>query len=145
MSLSPPDILSTKWGWENVRRDVFQLVAWGYQVARENIRARNLEEDITGLIRKGINEKLDEELPPRFRYYSAHNEDPVDDNDTFGKDRPRVDILVECSGSSPRKRYRLEGKRCARGANPIGWYTKSRSEKYHPGWRRCSIRLIMAA
>ena len=22
---------------------------------------------------------------------------------------------------------------------------KSRSEKYHPGWRRCSIRLIMAA
>ena len=29
--------------------------------------------------------------------------------------------------------------------NPPGPTTKSRSEKYHPGWRRCSIRLIMAA
>jgi hypothetical protein len=123
MSLSPPDFLSQVWGWENVRRDVFQLVAWGYQIAVKEIRTRNLEEDITGLIRKGINEKLDEELPPRFQCYSAHNEDPVDEHASLGKDRPRVDIMIECSiGSGRRRRYRLEGKRCARGQQPIRWY-----------------------
>lgn len=120
----PPDILSPEWGWENFRHDVFQLVAWGYQLVEREVRQKHLEEDITGLIRKGISEKLDEELPPRFRFYFPANEDPVDDYGTFGKDRPRVDISIECSRNIPRVRYRLEAKRCARNVNPIGWYVE---------------------
>jgi hypothetical protein len=123
MNQSPPDILSAEWAWPNFRRDVFQLLAWGYQLKEAEIRQRHLEEDITGLIRQGINEKLNEDLPPRFRCYSAKNEDPVDDG-ILGKDRPRVDILIENGGSLPRKRYRLEAKRCARNQNPIGWYAQ---------------------
>jgi hypothetical protein len=117
MSQPPLKILSPEWGWDNIRRDVFQLVAWGYQRKEKEIRQHSLEEDITGLIRQGINETLDElddDLYPRFQLYSAHNEDPVDDHGTSGKKRPRVDVVIECSGSRPRKRYRLEAKRCAR-------------------------------
>jgi len=109
MNQSPLNILSQEWGWDNIRRDVFQLVAWGYQCKEKEIRQQRLEENITSLIRKGINEILDEiddDLWPCFRFYSAHNEDPVDD--TRGKKRPRVDILIECGGSRPRKRYRVD-------------------------------------
>jgi hypothetical protein len=95
--MPPPNILSHEWGWDNIRRDVFQLVAWGYKRKEKEIRQRRLEEDITGLIRKGINETLDElddDLLPRFQLYSAHNEDPVDDHGKSGKQRPRVDVLT---------------------------------------------------
>jgi hypothetical protein len=131
MSQPPINILSPEWGWDNIRRDVFQLVAWGYQRKEKEIRQHDLEEEITGLIRQGINETLDElddDLYFRFQLYSAHNEDPVDDHGTSGKKRPRVDVLIECSGSRPRKRYRLEAKRCARkkynSKYNIDWYTQ---------------------
>ena len=124
MKQSPPDILSSAWAWPAFRRDVFQLVAWGYQQQEAEIRQNHLEENITGLIRKGINEKLNEDLPPRFQNYFAANEDPVDDAGTLGKGRPIVDIVIESSGSRPRKRYRLEAKRCALNTHPISWYVK---------------------
>ncbi len=131
MNQPPPNILSPEWGWDSIRRDVFQLVAWGYRRKEKEIRQRRLEEDITGLIRMGINETLDElddDLWPRFQLYFAHNEDPVDDHGTSGKKRPRVDVLIECSGSRPRKRYRLEAKRCARkkyrSKYNIDWYAQ---------------------
>lgn len=128
MKQSPPDILSQAWGWDNIRSDVFQLVAWSYQRKEKEIRQRRLEVDITGLIRMGIDEVLDElddDLWPRFQFYSAHNEDPVDNHGLFGNERPRVDVLIECSGSRPRKRYRLEAKRCAR---------KKYKSKYNISW-----------
>src|SRR5436305_1522446 len=128
MNQSPLNILSHEWGWDNIRRDVFQLVAWGYQRKEKEIRQRHLEEDITGLLRMGINETLDElddDLWPHFQVYSAHNEDPVDDRGAFGKNRPRVDVSIECRGSRPRKRYRLEAKRCAR---------KKYKSKYNIEW-----------
>jgi hypothetical protein len=77
MNQSPPNILSHEWGWDNIHRDVFQLVAWGYRRKEKEIRQRSLEEDITGLIRMGINEtlnELDDDSLPRFQLYSAHNE-----------------------------------------------------------------------
>jgi hypothetical protein len=52
--MPPPNILSHEWGWDNIRRDVFQLVAWGYKRKEKEIRQRRLEEDITGLIRKAL-------------------------------------------------------------------------------------------
>ncbi len=93
-----------------------------------------MEEDITGLIRKHTNDKLDdEELPCRFRLYSAKGEDHVDDTGKLGKKRPRVDILIECSaGRLPRKRYRFEDKRCARNRfnskYKIEWYVAGIAE-----------------
>ena len=83
MNQPPLNILSHEWGWDNIRRDVFQLVAWGYQRKEKEIRQQYLEEDITGLIRKGINEildELDDDLLPRFRLYFAHSDvDPTPD------------------------------------------------------------------
>ena len=128
MPKPPPDIDSPEWAWPGLRRDVFQLVAWGYQIEESEIRSYTLEEDITGLIRKGIRAKLDEDLPPRFRCYSSHNEDPEDESDELGKKRPLIDILIESGGSSPRKLYRLEAKRCARkkfnSKYTIDWYSE---------------------
>ncbi len=139
MRESVPDIDSVEWAWPVFRSDVFQLVAWGFQLARNEIQKKLLEDiidpadiklevAITGLIRKGIREKLDEELPARFSCYSAHNEDPVDDQDLLGNERPRVDILIESGGSRPRIRYRIEAKRCARKAYnskyTISWYAE---------------------
>ena len=126
MNEPPPDIDSAEWAWPGFRSDVFQLVAWGYQDAEQDIRQSQREEDITGLIRKAINERLDSDLPPHFKYYSVHNEDPVDDGGLKGKKRHRVDILFEHGGSRPRIRYRLEAKRCARikyeSKYTIQWY-----------------------
>lgn len=126
MSQLPPDILSSDWAaWENVRRDVFQLVAWGYQRTAAEIQTLHLEEDITGVLRKGIRQVLDEDPPEGYshmHHYFAANEDPVDDTGALGKDRPRLDIMIERSGTAPRRRYRLEGKRCATSTNSIGWY-----------------------
>lgn len=137
MNQPPLNILSHEWGWDNIRCDVFQLVAWGYQRKRKEICQRHKEEDITGLIRRGFNETLDElddDFFPRFRLYSAHNEDPVDDHGTAGKERPRVDVLIECSGSRPRKRYRLEAKRCAR---------KKYKSKYNIDWYAQGINAFL--
>ena len=120
----PPDFLSSDWAWEAFRRDVFQLISWGYQEMEPEIRRRAKEEDITGLIRQGINRRLDDELPLRFSFYSAHNEDPVDDAGRFGKNRPRIDIAIECACRPVRKRYRLEAKRCATSSYPIRKYTE---------------------
>lgn len=137
MNQPPPNILSPEWGWDNIRRDVFQLVAWGYQRKEKEIRQRHLEEDITGLIRMGIDETLDDlddDLWSHFQIYSVHNEDPVDNRGTFGKSRPRVDVLIECRGSRPRKRYRLEAKRCAR---------KKYKSKYNIDWYAQGISVFL--
>lgn len=114
MSELLPDIDSLEWAWPGLRRDAFQLLAWGYQIKEQEIRQCTKEEDITGLIRKGIRIKLDDDVPPRFKCYSAHNEDPEDESDLLGSSRKLVDILIESSGSQPRKLYRFEAKRCAR-------------------------------
>lgn len=126
MNAPPPDILSFEWGWDNFRIDVFQLVAWGYHIKEAEIRKCEREEDITGLIRSGIREKLDEELPSRFQRYFPANEDPVDEHGVLGKKRPRVDILIESSHTRPRKRYRLEAKRCHshKSNYRIHWYAE---------------------
>lgn len=117
-------IVSPAWGWDNVRRDAFQLIAWGYQLAEVAIRQQHLEERITGLIRKGINQKLNDYPGPRFEIYVPLNEDPIDDTGELGKDRPLVDISIVCGRGAPRKTYRFEAKRCAKNSNPISWYTK---------------------
>jgi hypothetical protein len=126
MSESLPDISSPEWAWSALRRDALQLVAWGYAISEKLIRERTLEEEITGLIRKGIRTKLNEDLPPRFKFYSPHSEDPEDASDEYGKNRPRIDINIESSGCTPRKHYRIEAKRCARGKfnskYTIDWY-----------------------
>lgn len=123
-----PNIRSREWGWDNIRRDVFQLIAWSYQLMAQEICKCEMEEDITGLLRKGINQifdEMDDTMSMRFQFYSAHNEDPIDDS-KLGKARPRIDITIECSGHRPRKRFRLEAKRCARrkfnSKYTIGWY-----------------------
>ena len=134
MSELLPDILSAEWAWSSFRQDVVQLIAWGYQDAETIIRQRELEEDITGLIRKSINDRLENgELPIQFRMYSAKGEDHVDDTGKLGKQRPRIDILIESSvGRLPRKRYRFEAKRCARKSfnskYKIEWYAKGIAE-----------------
>jgi hypothetical protein len=101
------------------------LIAWGYQRKEAEIRQNHLEENITGLICMGIDEKFDEEeLPSRFEHYSVKNEAPVNDVGALGKKRPKIDIVIERRGSRPRKRYRLEAKRCARNQNSISWYAE---------------------
>ena len=78
-----PDIGSAEWAGDALRRDVFQLIAWGHAAMTDQIRQCRLEEEITGLIRLGIRKTFDEELPPRYSNYFAANEDPVDHGPYF--------------------------------------------------------------
>ena len=126
-----PDILSADWSWPNFRQDALQLLVWGYQRVEVDVRRRNLEEDITGLISTGINAEFDDMDAAVYRYfkiYSVKNENPVNDTGKFGKQRPKVDILIECSSTQPRVRYHFEAKRCARkrfkSRYKIDWYAQ---------------------
>lgn len=122
---SAETILSYEWGWSKFRRDVFQLLAWGYQDAKARIQQEHLEENITELLREAIDDRLqqDSSLPARFILYNAKNEDPISGTGRRGKARPKVDITIEHTGNRPYKRYRLEAKRCARKyKSGIKWY-----------------------
>ena len=122
---TPENFLSLEWGWDNVRFNVFQLLAWGYEIVESEIRQKHKEEDITGLLRKGIREKLDNpSLPEYFRSYTPGNEDPVDDTGKYGSSRPKIDIMFECSGGLPRLRYCFEAKRCHRRRYKMDWYSQ---------------------
>ena len=119
-------ILSQQWGWENVRRDAFQLLAWGYADAEATIRQEDLEVNITGMLAGAMDNRLSfAQIPPRFILYNVKEEAHVNTSGKLGNQRPRIDIVVEHTGNRPAKKYVFEAKRCAkRYKGGIKWYVK---------------------
>lgn len=104
------------------RRDAHQLLAWGYEDARYQIKADNEETDITGFIAEKIENRLDDpNTPERFDSYFL-SEDRLIPGNATGKSRRRLDLVVECSKAKPHLKYIFEAKRLSKGKVTIGDY-----------------------
>jgi hypothetical protein len=109
---------------EFFRKDVHQLIAWGYEDSLTKIHANLQEEEITGFIGEAIDERLgDNNTDERFDRYSLHIEKPISSQGRTGKGRLRLDIVIEDSSWRPRREYIFEAKRLCKGSHPIGKYT----------------------
>lgn len=119
-------ILSQQWGWESVRRDAFQLLAWGYTDSQVAIRREHLEVNITGILADAMDKRLTYPEPPvHFILYNVKEEAHVNTSGKLGNQRPRIDIIVEHTGNRPAKKYVFEAKRCAKKYKEgIKWYVK---------------------
>lgn len=108
------------------RRDAHQLLAWGYEDARNNISSGQEETEITGFIAEAIRNRFDDlRTPERFNRYSLSEDSPISDENLTGKSRNRVDIIIESSSNKPRPKYVFEAKRLFTGSHPIGKYTNT--------------------
>lgn len=105
---------------DSFRRIAHQLVVWGHQDASGEINSESVEEEITGLIVEAIRDRLDTE--EGFDRYSVAEEVPLAIEGRVGKQRRRLDIVLESSHSQPRPRYIFEAKRLKKNSFAIGRY-----------------------
>lgn len=105
------------------RADAHQLIAWGYQDARDRIQNVSEETAITGLIAEAIEARLDDpETPERFDRYDPVDEYQLPGEDLVGKRRKRADIRIKSSLLRPRPRYIFEAKRLRKSTHGIDRY-----------------------
>jgi hypothetical protein len=96
------------------RRDVHQLLAWGYQGALPEIHCNLQEEEIT------MEERLDSpSTPEKFDRYSVDEEKPIAVEGRKGKKRRRLDLVVVSGHRRPRPKYIFEAKRLRKNSYPI--------------------------
>lgn len=106
------------------RKDVHQLLAWGVEGARHKFKSGQEETEITGYIAEAINNRLSaHDTAERFNRYSIKEDGPVSGENRSGKNRRRLDIVVECNFYRPRPHYIFESKRLCRSSHPIAKYT----------------------
>ena len=122
---------SASTGWstydQSFREDAHQLIAWGYQDARQLIACDQEETEITGFIAAAIQTRLSSvEIDERFDRYSLKEDNPIPGEKRTGKRRMRIDIIIESNVRPRHKRrpwYTFEAKRLCRPSHPIGNYT----------------------
>lgn len=96
---------------------VHLLVKLGYDRLNPRQYARVEETAITGDLVEAIDAVLDDPAERWMRYYSVHDDPPVNQphrrgrQRRQGKARRRVDIRIDSSTTSPRARFRFECKR----------------------------------
>lgn len=99
------------------RRDVHELLEYGYMKVRSTINANTEEPTITIRIAKAIKDGLDSigELPDKFQYYNVTSEEAeikAKDPNNIKDTHVFYDIVfVESTRTIPRRRYTFEGKR----------------------------------
>ena len=102
------------------RRDVHRLIALGYRKSRCKINCKLEETEITGFICEEIEDQLI--IDPRLSRYSLKEDNPTKGENRTGKSRRRLDIVIQCSNSTPRQNYIFEAKRLATSGYPISKY-----------------------
>src|SRR5262245_54182484 len=98
------------------RSQVHQIIAWGYQDALVKIRSHNKtnpeETAMTCFIASAIKNRIRAIDPPnRLKYYSVHDDPPVEAEGKSGRSRPRVDIVIEAPSVKGSPEYMFEAKR----------------------------------
>lgn len=111
---------------ELMRKQVHQLIAWGFEDARHKIISDDIEEpSITGFIAEAINNRFRRlDSPDWCYYYSVKDDPPVEKEGADGKRRPRVDIIVEANFNG-RPEYMFEAKRLRKNGFGVGKYIDS--------------------
>ena len=113
---------SASTGWDayeqSFREDAHQLLAWGYQDARQLITPDREETEITGFVTEAIQARLSSaEIDECFDRYSLKDDNPVPGEGRTGKRRLKIDIIIE-SSFRPRHKsrpwYTFEAKRLCR-------------------------------
>jgi hypothetical protein len=104
--------------WDAFRREVFQLLAMGYEHVI-SAQYRTWEEpDITGELVKAVRHVAEDPASPRWTMpYAIHDDPPLNDGERFGKRRKRIDIQFELTDVRPHPRYYFEAKRLSRKAH----------------------------
>ena len=100
------------------RRQVFQLLEWGYDRLDVLSFRNSLEEDLTGEIVNQVKVVLqDRSLPKWVGRFTIHEEPPLDALGRKGKRRKRLDIEMERVCHGPRPKYPFEAKRLCQGTH----------------------------
>lgn len=111
-SAEPPESISQPFT-SQFREDVRWLIALGLDGARTNISTDH-EEEITGHLYHSIDRLLSLSSEPWLINYSVKNEVPISGGSHAGKNRRRIDLLIELTGIVPRPVYAFEAK-------PLDW------------------------
>src|SRR6266568_3558537 len=115
MSYQDPKHVDGKWQdeyWPDFRKHVHELLVWGYQVAKPQIKHKHDETDITGFIADAIQERLDSPDGPSWcdQFY-LQEDPPIPGENRTGRHRRRPDIIFASVHKRPRPRYYFESKR----------------------------------
>jgi hypothetical protein len=104
--------------WNAFRRDVFLLLAMGYE-RLVCAQYRTWEEpDITGELVKAIRHIAEDPASPQWAMpFAIHDDPPLNDSTRLGKRRKRIDIQFELTDVRPHPRYCFEAKRLSRKAH----------------------------
>jgi hypothetical protein len=94
------------------RKQIHQLIAWGFTDARHRIQSNDEQEPaITGFIAEAIKDRLRALDCPRWCcHYFVRDDLPVEKEGLAGRDRPRPDIIIETNFPG-RPEYLFEAKR----------------------------------
>jgi hypothetical protein len=92
------------------RQHVRLLIAWGLELAIEQIRQTDQEEHITSLLFDAIDEVL-RAYPQRWcKHYDVHNERPISNSERLGHSRREVDLIIKFVTSPFKPEYVFEAK-----------------------------------
>lgn len=108
------------------RVQVHQLIAWGYEDARRRIQSNDEQEPaITGYITKAIKDRYCALDCPRWcSHYFVRDDPPEEQEGKSGRDRPRVDIIIEANFPG-RPEFMFEAKRLRKRGYGVGKYLDS--------------------
>ena len=105
------------------RRQVFQLLKWGYERMDSTEHQSAEEEEITGELAKEINTLVqDRSFPPWVGSFTVQEEHRINVDGRKGKRRKRLDIIFIYVHHGPRPRFPFEAKRLSVGTHVIGQY-----------------------
>jgi hypothetical protein len=101
--------------WDAFRRNVFLLLAMGYERLACTQYSTSEEPDITGELVKAIRQIIEDPQSPQWTMpFAIHDDPPLDDSKRLGKWRKRIDIEFELTDTRPHPRYFFEAKRLSR-------------------------------
>jgi hypothetical protein len=108
--------------WAAFRRNVFVLLAMGYERLARSLYNTSEEPDITGELVAATRQVAENPASPQWAmYFAIHDDPPLNSGKRFGKRRKRIDIQFELTDRRPHPRYCFEAKRLRRRAH-IGAY-----------------------
>jgi len=108
------------------RRQVFQLLKWGYDRLNAALYQKAEEEDITGNLVKELNEITQDRTYDHWVRNLYICEDPrINVDGRKGKRRLKIDIEFVSVQHGPRPRFYFEAKRLSAGTHAIGKYLGS--------------------
>lgn len=104
---------------------VHRLILMGYHRMNPQLYATEEETTITGELVSAIEDACDRSSASWTRFYSVHDDAPVNYGGKKGKSRSRVDIRIDSALRTPRARFSIEAKRLNKTAGASAYLGQS--------------------